>query len=189
MATMPQVGAPAASLGAGLPAGDLNTLRQGLGGVRGRGYKKGGAVDGDKKQKEPARQWGDTANDARDKIQPVALPKKLAKGGLTRKPKGLKVAIAIGKPSKKPISTPSPYDYEASEGTAPPPGPAPHGLKKGGTVKKNKGGKCDKMAAGGVAKVRKGFPNTIKAPKRLAKGGHVRGCGAATKGCTFSGVY
>jgi hypothetical protein len=57
-------------------------------------------------------------------------------------------------------------------------------------MNKAKGGECkDKMAAGGVAKVRHGFPNTIKAPKRLAKGGKVRGCGAATKGCNFSGVY
>lgn len=62
-----------------------------------------------------------------------------------------------------------------------------------------KGGKssCDKMAAGGAAKVRRGFPNVNKAPGkmaaggpvRLAAGGKVRGCGAATKGCNFSGVY
>jgi hypothetical protein len=57
-------------------------------------------------------------------------------------------------------------------------------------MNKAKGGECkDKMAAGGAAKVRHGFPNTIKAPKRLAKGGKVRGCGTATKGCNFSGVY
>jgi hypothetical protein len=45
------------------------------------------------------------------------------------------------------------------------------------------------MAAGGAAKQRKGFPDTNPIPKRLAKGGKVRGCGAATKGCTFSGIY
>src|SRR5215831_8283162 len=56
---------------------------------------------------------------------------------------------------------------------------------------KNKGGKCDKMAAGGVAKVRKGFPNTNPkpGPKKFAEGGKVRGCGVATKGCGFSGIY
>lgn len=56
-------------------------------------------------------------------------------------------------------------------------------------LRKNKGGKCEKMAAGGAAKQRKGFPNTMAPPKRLASGGKVRGCGAATKGCTFSGIY
>jgi len=40
-----------------------------------------------------------------------------------------------------------------------------------------------------VAKVRHGFPNTNKKPKRMAKGGTVRGCGAAQKGKGFSGVY
>ena len=46
-----------------------------------------------------------------------------------------------------------------------------------------------KFAAGGAAKVRHGFPNVNKAPQRLAKGGKVRGSGAATKGFRFSGVY
>lgn len=50
-----------------------------------------------------------------------------------------------------------------------------------------KGGKC-KMAAGGAAKQRKGFPKTI-APLRRAQGGRMRGCGAASKGCKFSGIY
>lgn len=55
--------------------------------------------------------------------------------------------------------------------------------------KKAKGGKCDKMAAGGAAKQRKGFPNTTPPPRRFAEGGRVRGCGIATKGCNFSGIY
>jgi hypothetical protein len=56
---------------------------------------------------------------------------------------------------------------------------------------KNKGGKCDKMAAGGAAKQRKGFPNTQAPtkPKAFAAGGKVRGCGVATKGCGFSGIF
>jgi hypothetical protein len=58
---------------------------------------------------------------------------------------------------------------------------------------KSKGGKCDdkdmKMAAGGAAKQRKGYPNTQAPPKRLAAGGTVRGCGIATKGCKFEGIY
>jgi hypothetical protein len=47
------------------------------------------------------------------------------------------------------------------------------------------------MAAGGAAKQRRGFPNTNPPPgkKKMAEGGRVRGCGAATKGCTFSGIY
>jgi len=92
-------------------------------------------------------------------------------------------------------------------------------------MRKNKGGKCEaeKMAAGGVAKVRRGFPDVSvkKAPQHdrvsavskgevkggkagarrgiakkgdrfqgtYAKGGKVRGCGIATKGCNFSGIY
>lgn len=57
-------------------------------------------------------------------------------------------------------------------------------------MKKNRGGECkDKMAAGGVAKLRKGFPNTNPKPKAYAGGGKIRGCGAAKKGCGFSGIY
>lgn len=56
-------------------------------------------------------------------------------------------------------------------------------------LRKNKGGECkDKMAAGGAAKQRKGFPKTL-APLKKAEGGRIRGCGAATKGCNFSGIY
>jgi hypothetical protein len=97
--------------------------------------------------------------------------------------------------------------------------------------KMGKGGECKKMAAGGAAKDRRGFPNVIKPPapkiaaakggKRaaepgsprtggdpgkagarkgiarkgarfigtFAEGGKVRGCGAAEKGCKFSGIY
>jgi hypothetical protein len=50
------------------------------------------------------------------------------------------------------------------------------------------GGQC-KMAAGGAAKVRRGFPNTLKPPKRLARGGTVRGGGAAQRGLKFSGIF
>lgn len=65
--------------------------------------------------------------------------------------------------------------------------------------KKAKGGKCEncgkahggscKMAAGGAAKQRRGFPMTEKPPKKFAGGGRIRGCGVATKGCNFSGIY
>ena len=58
-----------------------------------------------------------------------------------------------------------------------------------GKLRKNKGGKCDKMAAGGAMKVRRGFPNVTPAPKKFAQGGKIRGCGAATKGCRFQGVF
>jgi hypothetical protein len=46
-----------------------------------------------------------------------------------------------------------------------------------------------KMAAGGAAKQRKGFPHTIPPPKRLARGGTVRGGGAAQRGLRFEGIY
>ena len=130
--------------------------------------------------------------------------KKMAKGGvLKRKPKA---------PAKAPVPTPAPYGDTPPPAVAPPPGAAPPMMAKGGKVSKfnstkaapgnlstktgakklAKGGKaadCDKMAAGGVAKVRRGFPNTKKAPKKYAEGGKIRGCGAASKGCNFSGIY
>lgn len=56
-------------------------------------------------------------------------------------------------------------------------------------MKKNKGGACDKMAAGGAAKQRRGYPNTNPPPKKYADGGKIKGCGVATKGCSFSGIY
>lgn len=58
-----------------------------------------------------------------------------------------------------------------------------------GKLRKAKGGKCDKMAAGGAMKVRRGFPNVTPAPKKYAEGGKIRGCGAATKGCRFQGIF
>jgi hypothetical protein len=59
-----------------------------------------------------------------------------------------------------------------------------------GKLHKNKGGKCDKMAAGGAMKVRRGFPNVKAAPARkFAAGGKIRGCGAATKGTRFQGIF
>lgn len=84
----------------------------------------------------------------------------------------------------------------------PPPAAAPPGMNKGGKCddKMAKGGgveekgktdcKTVKMAAGGVAKLRRGFPNTNKKPaKKFAKGGSVRGCGVATKGKNFAGIF
>jgi hypothetical protein len=57
-------------------------------------------------------------------------------------------------------------------------------------LRKNKGGKCDKMAAGGAMKVRRGFPNVQAAPvRKFAAGGKIRGCGAATKGTRFQGIF
>jgi hypothetical protein len=53
------------------------------------------------------------------------------------------------------------------------------------------GGPSLSFAAGGAAKERRGFPNTIPppAPKRLAKGGKVRGTGIAQRGTHFSGIF
>jgi len=181
-----------------------------------RPYRKGGAVaeEGGKKKRG--------FRESEEAPPPVAR----AKGGrapvaLTRRPKGPKVSIAIkGKP--KVVSTPSPYDYEVDEGTAPPQGtpspaatpppPPPANLAKGGSCEEGKmakGGKIEKkarpaeklkslkkagggtvkLAAGGVAKVRKGFPNTEKKPEKFAHGGLKRGTGAARRGLRFSGIY
>jgi hypothetical protein len=202
----------------------------------GMGFARGGKV-----RTGRDRQFGESVEEP----EPV---KKARGGGIKlRRPKGPKPMAA-----KQPVSTPSPYDYEADEGTAPSLPSGPGGtppvagplMAKGGkfiqkaikhpgalhrqlgvaqgkkipagklakaakapgklgqrarlaeTLKglhKAKGGECkDKMAAGGAAKQRKGFPNTIPPPKgagRYANGGKVRGCGIATKGCRFSGIY
>jgi hypothetical protein len=160
---LPQAAAPGPpTLGAGVPPGNPTALRQGLAGARPGRMKRGGRVN--------------------------------AKGVLTRRPK-----MSIATASKKnPVPTPSPYDIDAPE-PAPPIGKAKGGQiaakkAKGGKIvmRKRHGGKCDdpaKMAAGGVAKVRKGFPKTNPAPKKMADGGKVRGCGAATKGTSFSGIF
>lgn len=138
-------------------------------------------------------------------------PKKKKKSVLHRKPH--KKAAAEG-PPPVPI-----YDTEdAGDGGQPPTpsftgGPGPQGptptpapgppapppaMRKGGACEDKdkdgmaKGGECDKMAAGGVAKVRKGFPDTIKGSKKkmkFASGGRVRGTGAAQRGTKFSGIF
>jgi hypothetical protein len=65
------------------------------------------------------------------------------------------------------------------------------GLHKadGGVLAKGRGVEDeadDKMAVGGVAKLRKGFPDTKV--KKMAKGGRVRGSGIAEKGCDMGGI-
>ena len=111
---------------------------------------------------------------------------------LTRRPKLPKISIAVVN-KKNPVPTPAPYDD-----VEPPAPPSPLAKAAGGKIaaaapiQKSEGGKCEekKMAAGGVAKLRKGFPNTNAKPaKKFAQGGRVRGCGAATKGCTFAGIF
>lgn len=97
-------------------------------------------------------------------------------------------------------AAPGPNDVPPVPAASPiSPTPAgPPGMKKGGECvtdkdgdKMAKGGDCGKMAAGGVAKVRRGFPDTIKPGKKkgFAKGGGVRGAGAAQRGTGFSGIY
>jgi hypothetical protein len=133
---------------------------------------------------------------------------KLAKGGvLRRKPKAVKrkaPPVPMPPPDEDdaalPAAGPGPGGPPiAAQGPVMPPGLG--GMKKGGKIKKakggafKKGGECvadkdkDKMAAGGAAKQRKGFPNTMGAPKRMASGGSVRGAGAAQRGTNFSGIY
>jgi hypothetical protein len=143
---------------------------------------------------------------------------KFAKGGVLRRKPPKKVEAKRQAPQPPPDEDVGPAPSLASAPVIPaaPAGPPPapigpppgmaeggevHGKnckceecakRIGGAIKKAKGGECDKMAAGGVAKVRRGFPNTNKAPgrmKRFAKGGAVRGSGAATKGTRFSGIF
>jgi hypothetical protein len=228
----------------------------------GMGFARGGKV-----RTGRDRQFGES-------VEEPPMAKARGGGVKIRRPKAKKMA------AKQPVSTPNPYDYEDTEGTAPSPGPGPAagppgvpgplpsgpggtpplagpGMAKGGnfiqkaikhpgalhrklgvpegekipakkmaqaakssnpttrkqvalakTLKgfhKAKGGECppegkkmarggkakdaECMAAGGAAKQRKGFPNTTPPPKGMASGGKVRGCGIATKGCNFSGIY
>jgi hypothetical protein len=98
-----------------------------------------------------------------------------AKGGVIRKrPKGSKDKDEKEAKARKKKDEPPPIPPYA-EGEEVEPEPAPTGEPMA-------------FAAGGAAKVRKGYPG-CKGPKKYAKGGAVRGCGAATKGKNFSGVY
>ena len=141
---------------------------------------------------------------------------KLAKGGVLHRkpPKPPQVGkLKEDRKSPSPVSGMGPdpgapsYDQPAAGQAGWPPTPdfggapaAGPGMAKGGKVKKAKGGVCKdcgkehdgdcKMAQGGVAKLRRGFPNTVGAPKKkMATGGAVRGAGAAQRGTRFSGIY
>lgn len=192
---------------AGAPAGPpLNPqvaalLQQQAQATQGRvpGYKKGGAVviedtEGfsPRAKAKRVRQFSDVGKPAED-LPPV---EKKAKGGSIKKrrPTGKK---KLGKGEKLPVPMVTDEDMGdppvppavAAAPAAPPPGPPPAPMppmKEGGKVEDKD---CDKMAAGGVAKVRRGFPKTLAKPKKMATGGAVRGCGAARRGKGFSGVY
>jgi hypothetical protein len=140
------------------------------------------------------RQWGDVGK-AAEELPPVVA--KMKKGGVVkRRPtskkkvaKGEKLPVPtvtdddMGAPPVRPaMAMPSPMPAPAAApAPAGPPPVLPPGMKKGGECK---------MAEGGVAKLRRGFPNTNKKPaKRMATGGKVRGCGAAKRGTGFSGVF
>jgi hypothetical protein len=130
---------------------------------------------------------------------------KLAKGGvLRRKPKAVKAKLAAAPQPPPDDDAEAPVGLPAAAPGPPLPGgmPGPPGMKKGGKFAKGgkcvsdtdkdgmkKGGECDKMAAGGAAKQRRKFPNTISPPKKMASGGHVRGAGIAQRGTNFSGIY
>jgi len=172
-------------------------------------FAKGGAVaiedeegDSPKAKSKRQREWGDTGKAAED-LPPE--PEKKAKGGAIKRRRPV---AEKGQPdkgdkvdkSKKLPPVPMVTDDDmgaapvppvaAAAAPGPPAGPPPPMMKEGGKVAEvEHGGTCDKMAAGGVAKVRKGFPKTNAKPKKMATGGAVRGCGAATKGKGFSGIY
>jgi hypothetical protein len=162
---------------------------QGMQGMQ--GMARGGAVEdteGDSPRVKAKRQrmWGDVGKPAED-LPPVV--EKKAKGGVVRRrPAGKKKPVnserlPVPMVTDEDMDVPPPPAPAVAAGSAPlPPGPPP-GM--------NKGGKCEGMAAGGVAKLRRGFPNVNKKPaaKRMAKGGSVRGCGVAQRGKKFSGIY
>ena len=163
------------------------------------GYAKGGSVaiedtegDSPKVKGRRQRQWSDAGKSVEE-----LPPEKKAKGGaIKRRRPTSKKKLSQGEKLPVPMVTdddmglPPPTPPAAAAAAPPPAGPPPPMMKKGGEVEaKKEGGSCDKMAAGGAAKVRHGFPKTEAKPKRMAKGGEVRGCGAATKGKNFSGVY
>jgi len=163
---------------------------------------KGGAVatDGEETPRaktRPDRQWGNVGKAAED-LPPVA--EKMKKGGVVKRRPTSKKKIAKGEKLPVPMVT------DEDMGTAPPSGlgqagPAPMPAPAAGPPPgppppmpppaMAKGGECKGMAAGGVAKLRKGYPNTKgkASVKKMAKGGSVRGCGAATKGKGFSGIF
>lgn len=169
---------------------------------------KGGAVDGDVEAKKPRRKFGAKEEAAEDLPE---APAKKAKGGAIkhRKPKAKKLVVPVPMTPGGDEDEGAPPNLAAIAGAGPsaapapaPAGPPPPGMKKGGKTKgkgkkakkverKAKGGAtCDKMAAGGAMKVRRGFPNVNAAPKKkFAQGGKVRGAGAATKGTRFAGIF
>ena len=108
-------------------------------------------------------------------------PMGMAKGGK------VKAGIVHRKPKEKKAEPSTDIAYQGDAAPPAPPVPPP---AAGPIPAMKKGGSCDKMAMGGIAKARKGFPNTEKlSKKKMAKGGKVRGCGIASKGTSFSGIY
>jgi hypothetical protein len=161
---------------------------------------KGGAVavDGEETPRaktRPDRQWGNVGKAAED--LPPAVEKKKKGGVIKRRPtskkkmaKGEKLPVPMvtdedmgAPPVRTAMAGPPSLPTAMPAGPAPPPPMPPPAMAKGG--------ECKAMAAGGVAKLRRGYPKTNgKAKvKKMAKGGGVRGCGAATKGKGFSGIY
>jgi len=220
MAAPPPAPPPAASFGALPPgavdprAAQLAMMQRAQGGMA-----KGGAVEDGvetpRAKGRPDRQWGDVGKPAEDLPEKV---ERKAKGGvIRRKPfSGKKKAAKVQKlpppmVTDEDMDAPPPPTVAAAPVAAPPPAaappPPPPGMKKGGKcmaeggdvkaevkpgVKKQeeKAGETKGFAAGGVAKVRRGFPNTNKKPaKKMATGGSVRGCGVAKKGCGFAGIF
>jgi hypothetical protein len=187
----PQAGMPPGGPPPGV-GGGLNRpvtpdeIQQFLARKQAMGMAKGGTVEfeGPRTKVRPDRQWGNIGKPAED-LPPI--PEKKAKGGvIKRRPAGKKKLV---KGDKLPV----PMVTDEDMGTAPhlmqagpssvpapmgPPAPAPAGPPMG-------------MAEGGVAKLRRGYPNTkgTAKVKKMAKGGSVRGCGAARKGTGFSGIY
>lgn len=202
----PGPGGPAASAIQGLQANPAAAMQQqqalqqalaARSGVAQPAFRKGGKVavedvegDSPRAKRSKDREWGDVGKPAED-LPPE--PEKKAKGGVLRKRATDKKKVS-GPPvpkKKPPVPMVTDEDMDApppsvAAAPAPPPAPAPAAAPPGMA----KGGKCDKMAAGGVAKIRRGFPNTkVTKTKRMATGGSVRGCGVASRGKGFSGVY
>ena len=164
-----------------LGAGVLSPLLMHLLRGRGKGEPKAAAITKTSAKAKPigmtpsadypeeAAQGGTIGEPVTD--EPVQAKRR---GGVIRKrPKGSKAKEEKAKKAKKAFPPPvAPYpeegEVEPAAAAAAPPMP---------------------FAAGGVAKIRRGFPNTNAKPKKFAKGGSVRGTGIAQRGTNFSGCY
>jgi hypothetical protein len=164
---------------------------------RPQGFRKGGPVEdtegfSPRAKHTRVRQFGDVGKPAEN--LPSEVYKKGGKVAKRRRPTSTKKLSAgeklpvpmvtdddMGTDPHPPVMAQSaapPMPAGAAIAPPPPVAPPPPAVPPPG------------MAEGGVAKLRRGYPNTKGSAKvkKMATGGKVRGCGAAKRGCGFGGV-